>query len=409
MKTQIQGFGLRDVLYNTSLAGWVLLSRPLIYILFSRRRDLQDYGAVDFSALIFILYSVVAFIIGWRVIARSESSFGKFILGKSPILIFMIYSMWAIVSMFWSVSYQLTGFRAFECIAMTLLIVAVIQELFETESLKFVCLWSLLYCSWGIILTLAQRIQIGASLGDLLESSQMGSTIFFFMALYFVPRRWYNYMIMVLALFSMSTVSYLGMGIGSISVFWNRGRVRFWAYLGAFALMLIVIAVGPYQLIKDTIFFDKNEISMEETSGRNQLMEASLESLTEHPMGLGFFAAEPYILYNKGFRGAINAHNSLFSAGLGMGIPGMVIMAIFFFAMGFISFSRYIPKRYRAILIGCFIVAFVHCMGNPSVGSRVYGAWMSSMYIFVLISGMFVYGKFLREYNEKELEEDEAQ
>lgn len=48
-------------------------------------------------------------------------------------------------------------------------------------------------------------------------------------------------------------------------------------------------------------------------------MDATIECVERYPMGLGFFAAEPYVLYAKNL-GAISAHNSLFSAGMGMGI-----------------------------------------------------------------------------------------
>ena len=393
MKTQIEGLGLKDVICNTSWAGWTLLARPVIYFLFSRRRDLEAYSSVDFTAIVFIFYSVIAFIVGWRALANSRSRIGVSVLTRSPIVIFIVYSLWAVASMFWSVNYQLTGFRAFECIAMTFLIVAVIQDLFETGSVRFVILWSLLFCTWDIIWAVCRAALWAPSLSVLLEVSQMMSTCFFFMALYFIPRRWYNYLIMVMSVFSMSTVAYIGMALGSVSSFWNEGRTRLIAIVGAFVLLLTVIAVGPQKLLKDTIFFDKDEISLEETSGRDHLMEISIATMNKYPMGLGFFAAEPYVLYAANY-GAISAHNSLFSAGIGMGIPGVIIMALFFIAIGKVTISQFIPEKYKSIVIGCFCVAFLHCMGNPSIGTRVFGAWIPCMYIFVLICSLYIYSKY---------------
>ena len=98
-------------------------------------------------------------------------------------------------------------------------------------------------------------------------------------------------------------------------------------------------------------------------------------------------------MYAKHF-GAISAHNSLASAAMGLGIPGIIVLSLFFISMGVTVFSKHIPRDYRSCMIGCFCVAFVHCIGNPSVGTRVFGAWMPCMYIFVLICGMYVYDKY---------------
>ena len=40
---------------------------------------------------------------------------------------------------------------------------------------------------------------------------------------------------------------------------------------------------------------------MSETSGRDYLLEVTLKTLEENPWGQGFFAAEPYVLYNIHF------------------------------------------------------------------------------------------------------------
>lgn len=393
MKTQIEDFSVKDLIKSTSIPGWVLLARPIIYILFSRRRDLNAFSAVDFSAMIFIFYAVIAFIIGVRALSKSETGFGIAILRRSPISFFIAYSILGIVSVLWSVIPSLSGFRAFECIAMALLIIAVVQDLFEYGDLKYVILWSLFYCSWDIIWSILRTAQWTLEIGNLLEASQMMSTSFFFMALYFIPRRWYNYLIIVMSVFSMSTVAYIGMGLGLISAFWQKGRTRTIAMFAGLGLAIAIVGVGPYTVLKNTIFFDKNDISIEETSGRNHLLEATIDCIEKYPFGLGFFAAEPFVLYAKNLS-AISAHNSLFSAGMGMGVPGVLILSLFFMTLGFNIFSKYIPDDYRAIVIGCFCVAFIQCMGNPSVGTRVFGAWMPCMYIFVLICGLYVYGKF---------------
>lgn len=389
-----QDIKFSDIFKSTSVAGWVLMCRPLITLLFSRNRDLSAYSAVDATAFIFIVYAIVASIVGYRQIRGSNSLIGIALLKRSPIYLFLLYCVLGVVSMIWSVNPMLTGFRAFECTAMMLLIVAVIQDLFERGGIEYAIYWTMAYCTYLCIMDIVSVAKWSTNFWDLIAASQMVSTVFFFFALYIRPRRWYNYLIMILAFFSMSTVSYVGMAIGMISAFWEK-RSRVLTIAVAYCLLLVAIWVGPYKLFKDTIFFDKNEISLQETSGRDHLYEATLESVNEHPWGLGFFSAEPYILYQKNL-GAISAHNSLFSAGLGMGIPGIVLMALFFFAMGKISFSRYIPENLRAIVIGSYLGATVQCMGNPSVGTRVYGAWTTCMFVYVFISMLYVYEKYYK-------------
>lgn len=392
MKTQIKNFGLKDLIRCTSVAGWVLLSRPVLYFIFARRRDTAEYATVDLSAMVFILYAFIALIVGVTSLYRSEPKFGNTMLWKSPLVIFVVYTLYGAASMLWSVNPLLTGFRAFECLATALLIVAVIQDLFETTDLEFVILWSLMYCTWDILWAVGRTMQWAESFSQLLESSQMFATTFFFMALYFTPRKWYNYLILIMAIFSMSTVAYIGMGLGLISMLWKKGRTRILGIFGCAVLLVALVGIGPETILKNTIFFDKQSVSLTETTGRNYLMDVTIESVGENPYGLGFFAAEPYVFYQKGLT-AISAHNSLFSAAMGLGIPGAILIGLFFLSVGWIVFSRYEDPKYKPILIGCFCVAFLHCMGNPSVGTRVFGAWIPCMYIFTLICGMYVYGK----------------
>lgn len=402
-------FGIKYLIRNTTPIGWVLLARPVMYALFSRRRDLDDYAAIDFSALIFILYSFVAFFWGLKVIRDSNSNFGNNIIRRTPILLFGIYCVLGLVSMAWSVNYMLTGFRVFECVAMTILIIAVIQDLFETCDLRFVFTWSLFYCTVDILSALWRTSMWASDIRTYLESSQMMSTCFFFMALYFVPRRWNNWLIIVMSVMSASTTAYIGMAIGMISSFWQKGHRKLFVMMGAVALIVLVLYIGPYAILKDTIFYDKSDISIEQTSGRDHLMDTTFRTLDQYPYGLGFFAAEPYIIYATGMRGAISAHNSIFSASMGMGWPGIIVISLFFLALTKITFSKYIPSDYRPIAIGCFCVAFLHCMGNPSVGTRVFGAWMPCMYIFVLNCGLYIYGKYYETIHYEIVESEESE
>lgn len=378
------------------LCGILLLIRPLIYLLFSRRRDLDAYAAIDFSALVFIAYSFVCFIVAWNTLSKSKSPFAKLLMTKTPLIWFIVFTIYGGISMLWSVSFTLTAFRAFECMAMILLIVAIMQTLFTTCLLKNIIDWTILFVVVDIVFSLLSTLKWTTSLSWLLQSSQMVSTVFFFLALYYPKKRWYHYLIMIMALFSGSTVAYIGMAAGSISVMWTNTKHKVPIFLGVLVVAMTIVAIGPEKVLKETVFHDKESISLEETSGRNHLMEASIETFKEHPWGLGFFAGEPFMFYSRGLHG-INAHNSLFSAGIGLGYIGIVLMSIFLLGVGLTIFSRKIPKQYRAPLIGCFFVGFLHCMGNPALGSRVYGAWIPVTFLFTLICSFYVYGRYAKK------------
>jgi len=375
------------------ICGWLLIIRPIIYLIFSRQRDLNAYASVDASAFVFIIYAVLCFFFSLRQLNKRGADFGRNMIAKSPLFWFVLYTALGFVSMLWSVNLQLTGFRAFECFSMLILIVSTIQKLFEQDDFDIVIRWTLLYVTVDIIFSIIRALSYTTDIAMLLQTSQMMSTVFFFIALYDSHKRWYHYLIMTMAIFSMSTTAYIGMALGCISLFWSKQKYRIYVLFGALILGCIITIVGPYKFIKETVFFEKETISLHETSGRDKIMEVAIDALSQAPEGYGFFAGEPYLLYAKRL-GAINGHNSFFSAAIGLGIPGIVLIGLFFFGMFKTVFSKYIHTKYKAMLIGCFMVAFLHCMGNPGVGSRVYGGWLPVMFLCALICGFYVRGKY---------------
>lgn len=385
----------KELAKSGGLCGMLLLIRPLLYLIFSRRRDLNEYSAVDLSAFIFIIYAFICFWAALKVLSKPKSSFGKRLMTHTPLIWFVIFTVYGFISMLWSVNFALSGFRAFECLAMILLIVAIMQTLFTTCNTDKIIDWVILYVTLEIIFSLISTIRWTTSIAALLQSSQMVSTVFFFMALYYPKKKWYHYLIIIMAIFSGSTVAYIGMAAGMISILWKRTKYKAAVIFGTIFLSFAVIVIGPQKILENTVFHDKESISLEETSGRDIMMEASIESIKENPWGLGFFAGEPAMFYSRGLS-CINAHNSIFSAGIGMGYIGIIMMVIFLSGIGITVFSKYIPTKYKASLIGCFFIGFLHCMGNPALGSRVYGAWLPVTILFILICSFYIYGKFYK-------------
>lgn len=381
--------------------GVLLLIRPLIYMIFARRRDLDAYASVDASAAIFILYAIICFFLSARELNRRRQTLGRILFIHSPLLWFSLYTILGLASMLWSVNLQLTGFRAFECMSMTMLMVAIVQNLFCRGGCKTVIQWAILYVTVDVIFSIIRALSYTTDVMILLQTSQMTATTFFYVALFQRPKKWWNYLIVLMAIFSMSTVAYIGMALGSISTFFGPKKYRGMVIFAFLILGVVIAVIGPYKFIKDTVFFDKQSVSLQETTGRDKIMEVVLEGLETKSAGYGFFSGEPYLLYSKNL-GAINGHNSLFSAAIGLGIPGVLLMSIFFLAMIKTVFSRYIPPEYRASLIGCFCVSFLQSMGNPGIGSRVFGGWMPTMFATVLICGFYVYGKYYKIRNRQD-------
>lgn len=381
-------------LVNTAgICGWLLIIRPVIYLIFSRKRELNAYATVDASAFVFIIYAVLCFYFSLMQLNNRESYFGRNMISRSPIFWFVLYTTLGVISIIWSVNFQLTGFRAFECFSMLILIIAIIQKLFEQDDLEVVIHWTMLYVTVDIVFSLIRALSYTTDIKMLLQTSQMMSTVFFFMALYGTHKKWYHYLIMIMAIFSMSTTAYIGMALGCISLFWCKPKYRIHVLLGALVLGCLITIIGPYKFVKETVFFEKESISLHETSGRDKIMNVAINALSNKPEGYGFFAGEPYLLYTQKL-GAINGHNSFFSAAIGLGIPGIMLISFFFLGMFRVIFSPHIQSEYKATLIGCFMVAFLHCMGNPGLGSRVYGSWLPAMFLCALACGFYVHGKY---------------
>ena len=198
--------------------GLLLLVRPLLYSIFARRRDLNAYASVDASAVVFIVYAVICFFLAARELNRKEKTFGRDLFIHTPLLWLSLYTVLGMVSMIWSINLQLTGFRAFECMSMTMLMVAVVQNLFYHGGCKTVIQWTMLYVTVDIIFSITRALSYTTNVMMLLQTSQMMATTFFYMALYQSRKRWWNYLILAMSVFSMSTVAYIGMSIGEIPV-----------------------------------------------------------------------------------------------------------------------------------------------------------------------------------------------
>lgn len=375
--------------YLGGRSGLWLSFYPVLYFILSRGRELKEVNAMDLSALGFIAYAFVAFIIVCKDFKSAKTQLWKRTLTSTPLIWFLLYSILCALSCLWSVNLYMTAFRCFEAFIMMMLILSSIQNILERGDDSKLLTWTGYYTTITIFAQVALHAKRLPTLPYIMESSQMFAPVMLYAMVFSSCKTWKKWLVYFFSAVSGSTVSYIGLTLGGMSLF-KKKETKPFLIIGILFLLFAIYLAGTKTVLQETLFADKKEISIENTSGRDQVMNVALGSLDEYPLGCGFFSGESYILY-KSFRGAINGHNSFFSAAMGVGYPGIILMVGFFLHLIFTLVGGSIPARIKPALVGCFCVAFINSMGNPGVGSRVFGAWLPTMYIYVLISTLSAY------------------
>ena len=366
------------------MPGVIFACRPVISVLFSRRRALSDYASVDKSALIFIAYAVLSFYIAIKEIKRNRTHFYSTLFLRTNLIIFILYCGLSFISMLWTVNIPLTGYRAFECVSNFLLIAVVVSKLQHSYGTQAMVEWVL---EWYVCFDIFCRVlQCVPYWGIMLQLAQMTATVFFFLAIFHSNNHVIRIVIAVFSFFSKSTTSYIGMSVGTLGLLWGNKRMKLILIILVLVLMGAVLTWGGYHVLKNTVFINRVDIGMEYTSGRDKVWSVAFDAAYKRPWtGYGFFSGEPYILYQH-FRGAINAHSSFCSALIGLGFPGFVLISLYIFSYLPILLGKNLSAKYRVALIGCYTVAVCHCIANPGIGSRVYGSWTSVVTLFLMIN-----------------------
>lgn len=386
-------------IYLAELPGCLLLSYPIIMFLISRRRDtIGAYMSVDTSAIVMIIFSLCSFGVAfYYLFAKNNVYIGKKLLFSSPIIFFMLYHLWCGCTGIWSVDFQLTIFRAFECLSFMLLIIAVFQEIKKSTYMQ-IMEWSMLFITICLVMGILRGLRMGAGLAWYVV--QFESTSFFFLALLFARRRVQKYLTVALACLSMSTAGYIGMATGSLLVLRSQ-RKKLGLYIIGFIFVGISLLFIDYKdVLRVTIFRNHPEIVenwdfTSHSSGRNTIHEIAIKAFGEHPIGgWGFVACEPYISHKISWgAGLISFHSGYLSALVGTGIVGFILFALFLSMLSIKAFSLRIPVKYRAFCQATLMVILAHTLTNPGMGTRVAGSWIPCFYLSALICLMCMFPK----------------
>lgn len=370
--------------------GLLLIGKSVVDNIFVRgRADPNAYATVDGTAVAFIIYTLICVIFCFSYFQkRNNYSILAELCRTTPLKWFVIYSAIALISSIWSVNSVLSGYRAVECFAIAGVMLAALIEAMRTGGRRFTIEWVCFYVSLVSVMSLLRRFSYVGFNSWILQSSQMLATVFFYFALLASRKKIYKIIIGALSIFSCSTTSYIGMALGSTCLFRSKNKIP--AFILCVTVAVGMFFWGPEKFIKETVFSQREEMSWENSSGRDRMLEQVWEGFCEAPvLGYGFFAGEVYVMRMHDIGAMVtNAHSSFGSAALGTGILGLIPMTAFIVGAFLLINSRRIPKEYSAAFAGSFWVALAHCCGNPSVGSKVYGAWIGVM-LLIMTAAVF--------------------
>lgn len=375
--------------------GILILFYPLMLLLVSRQRDFSEVTAVDSSALVQILFTMVVFIVCVSEIFRNKIL--RILLTKSPIRWFLLYILFAFISIIWSVDLKMSLYRAFENLSYLLLIGATISNIYKRyPSVEVLIKWILYYALFLIFTGVLKNSLLWGNPFFSLETlflEQMNSTPYFFLTLLLPVGFLIKLVILPTSVFSLSNTAYIGMFLGAFGLVKGRKKIKYLAIGITMILGMIIYFVGFDTFLKNTIFYGKDGVGMEYTTGRDQIFLVAINEGFKKPFtGYGFVAGETYII-TKERELVIGAHNGFLSAFLGMGFVGVLILTVFFLDIYTVSFSKEIPKKYKTVFIASIIFISVYTLGNPGIGTRVYGSWFSSTLICALISISYLHFK----------------
>lgn len=163
------------------LLGVLLIFRGVLLILVQRQRSFDDVAAVDGSATIQIFYTLICFGLSFNYLINS--GFAKHLLTKTPLRIMLYFHLLGLVSIFWSVNPSMTGYRAFEAIAYSILIIAVFVKLSERLDFTELVRWLIYFAVFSIIVGAMARGRLwGVGMFSIrtLLAEQFNSTPYFF-------------------------------------------------------------------------------------------------------------------------------------------------------------------------------------------------------------------------------------
>lgn len=403
LQGRLRKIKLEKLLHAGGVPGYFFLLYSIVMFIVKRQRNVDDYATVDASALVQIVYTVVVFFFSFYHLFVAKYRKINMIFRK-PQIFLLFYIGICFLSMLWSSNIFISGFRAFEMLSFLMLISLLVENLLTKLDAQNIIEWAVFWVIWELFWSIATSVKLmGFSyLFWPFESSRLVIPMLFFFALMLTKRKWFKFIIIVFSILAVSNKVYFGIAFGLIGYFFGNSKYKVLLFSFILTIILSLIFIDFEELLKSTLFYGREAVSMTETSGRDQIWSLAWNSFLERPIfGYGFVAGESNILHSE-FRGAISTHNFFLSGLLGTGIVGTFFLVLYFISTFILGKSRYFPAiNWRPAMVSTFIMCLIVSLTAPGIGGRVYGSWLPVVFMFTLISGLQLKFKAQNELTHK--------
>jgi O-antigen ligase len=386
---QKKALKIKEFFSVAEIPGYVFLAEPVISFISLRQREAEAYASIDLSAIIQMFYVFISFITALYFLFLSPKD-KPVLIFKSPQIYLLFYIILCFISMLWSSDIYITGYRAFEAFTSLALITLVVQRLIKKLSYQEIIDWAIIWIIWILIWSILSSMK-WAGISYLpwpFKSGRLAVPIFFFFAIFLTRRKIMKYLIVLFTVLSFSNKVFFGIAFGMLGFFY--GNVKFRSLFIILGLgFAIAFSLWGETVLQNTLFYGREGVGMEYTSGRNMIWKGSWEYYTQKPiLGHGYVVGESNYLHNN-FKRVITTHNFILSGLVGTGILGALSLIAYFFSAFKTSTSSVFNRSiWKVAFVSTIIMAIIVSLTSPGVGARVYGSWTSVVFVITLISGI---------------------
>lgn len=387
---------LKGFITAAGIPGMLLLFHPVLIVFVTRGRVLSDASAVDTSSAIQIVFLAVCAFVIFRELVLFKQVLLKKMLINSPFKYLLFFNAFCFLSAFWSPNAYLTIYRSFECLVFLLLITITIKKLIQKFNYPSVIKWTIWFAFWNLsvgILFILKLAGLGSVLSIPFSPSRLFFPLFFFIILILGNKLLPKIITGVIVLIGFSNKIFIGVALGFLSFFSGSKANKLLIVFVFIFVGFFIMYIGIEEVLLNTLFYGRDSVGLGDSSGRNTVWLYMLSKAYEQPfVGYGFVAGEIDVIKHYAAGGIINSHNSFISAFVNVGAFGLLFLILFFINLFRLVLGLRVQDRStKAAFLGSIILIIVVSMSAPGIGSRVYGAWIPSVYIIALIVGLKAY------------------
>jgi len=374
---------LHQLIGKAGLAGWLLLLTNIVAAATVRRRDPSQSSALDESAFIQLAY--VGLCLFWALthIFRARRVAVLHLLVFTPASLLLAYIGLCALSSLWSFDPILTAYRSVECLCYLLLIAVVCDNLrrncSKQDFVEWLVLWSVWFLFWDTV-RFSRVVGLGAmaSIG-LFRRGAFALGTFFFVTLFLSKRKCFIALNCAFTFLSMANKTYFGIFFGLFPGLLVGDRRFHVAFFFVVCLLSLSFALAGSSVIQHTLFYGKEGVGMEYTTGRTGMWSYCLDRAMGRPIvGYGFVAGETEFIRQRGIS-AITTHNVFLSAFMSVGALGPVLFLLFFIWLATVPFGPEVPVPWRPAFLGTTVMILIISSTAPGLGTRVCNAWIPAV------------------------------